>query len=542
MKKLIAIATITLILLATAPVLWIYFNYFHTKPLTQQEQTLLTPDWSKVTHNNWSPWITLTDDPTVTKQWNPTASYNNYLSTIPDEDKAWPILVDVDYAHKDMLESEGPGSSPLQPTNWATMVQYLNQPETQSAIERILTAFNKPHLGCYLHSSTDEHTHAAMLKHGFQDDDWNPNPDQNPDLLNIRLPSFGAHRRTAYLINSSAMYQLELGNPDAFVQQISAALRSIDLQNEFPTLLTQLVQSALASKAYDTIFWALEYHAKHLTDTHLKQLSDLIGDKSDDRYTWEAEALMGHDALRRLADENGQLSYQKMSMFSSPGVLPTSVPDTKLSVPFQRSLWVHNSILKPLENISGLWPTDTSLAATNPDKFIEQQLKTLDVRLATPLEIFIPAIGKAASRHRMLIQTSLALQLTIAAHRHKLRQGTFPNSIEAIDNDLLTVDPVDIISKQPLRYIVKDSKPIIYSVGDDRIDNQGQPRWYYDDISEYGQPEQLIRKYQIPELMSPEEAKAMLNEDPNSITGDWVFFPIPQDEPEPLPTPEEDLP
>lgn len=96
MKKPIVITTAVLVIFMTASSLWIYSS--SSKRLTPQEQTLLTPDWSKITHNNWSPWITLPDG---TKQWNPATSYNNWLSTIPESDKSWPIIVDVWLANLD---------------------------------------------------------------------------------------------------------------------------------------------------------------------------------------------------------------------------------------------------------------------------------------------------------------------------------------------------------------------------------------------------------------------------------------------------------
>ncbi|MGJ8636282.1 MAG: hypothetical protein ACSHX5_05520 [Phycisphaerales bacterium] len=534
MKKIFLLLSSLFVLAIVAAGVWVYMSFLYTKPLTQQELQDLTPDWSKITHGNWSPWYTDPYDPTATKQWNPTASFNDWVDSIPEEQKAWPVLVDVNYAYYDQLRSEGAGSSPLEPKEWAIMIELLDQPELQTAINRLVEAFTRPYLGCPLLHSTDDYAHASMLLHGHEDDDWNPNPIVNPDLFNTLLPALGAHRIAINVVCSSAMNQLEQGNTDAFIQQITATLRSADLSLEFPVLISQLVGTAIEAKVYETILWALEYHPEKFTDTHLSHLANEIGDKSTEAYVWEAEALTGHDAFRRLADANGQLSFTGIASFSSAEATPSSLPETALEDSLQRALWIYNSVIKPLENTSSLWPSDTSLASTAPEEFVAQQLNTLDVRLRPVVELLVPYIDKAASRHRMIIQESLAMQLTIAVHRYKLRHGQFPDSIDAIDQDLLGVDPVDIMTGDPLKYRLTDAGPVIYSVGDDRIDDLGEPRWHFKDVSIYGEPEHLIRVYQYPELVSEKVAARQLTDDPESISGDWVFFPVPQDDPEPV--------
>lgn len=533
MKKIITILTTLFVLAIVAAGVWVYMSFFYTKPLTQQELQDLTPDWTKITQGNWSPWFTDPYDPAATKQWNPAASFNAWVDSIPEEKKAWPILVDVEYAYYDQLRNEGAGSSPLEPKEWALIVELLEQPEIQTIIDRLVDAFNRPYLGSVLYHTTDDYAHASMLRYGHEDDDWDPNPIANPDLFNSLLPALGVHRNAVNLMCSSAMYQLELGNAEAFIEQITATLRSVDLNLELPVLISQLVGTAIEAKVYDTILWTLEYHPEKFTDAHLSHLANEIGDNSNETYAWEAEALLGHDTFRRMANQKGQLTTQGMANMGSPGAVPSSVQDSALDTPFQRALWTYNSVLRPLENTSGLWPDDSSLAATSPEEFIDQQMEALDFRVGMMMELFIPTIGQAASRHRMIIQETLALQLNIAAHRHKLRHVDFPDSVDAIDQDLLTVDPVDIMTGDPLKYQLTDDGPIIYSVGDDRIDDLGEPRWEYDDVSTYGEPEYLIKRYQYPALISPEQAALQLKEDPDSISGDWVFFPVPQDDPKP---------
>jgi len=67
----------------------------------------------------------------------------------------------------------------------------------------------------------------------------------------------------------------------------------------------------------------------------------------------------------------------------------------------------------------------------------------------------------------------------LAAKRYQLKNGTLPQSLEAIPNELFTsgefsqellTDPYD---SKPLRYKLEGDRLLIYSVGEDQIDDGG---------------------------------------------------------------------
>jgi len=71
-------------------------------------------------------------------------------------------------------------------------------------------------------------------------------------------------------------------------------------------------------------------------------------------------------------------------------------------------------------------------------------------------------------------QWPIAVRLRIAAERHRLRHGSFPESIAVMDDDLLTFDPIDLFTGEPLHYVLSDRGPRIYSSGPDRDHDNAQ--------------------------------------------------------------------
>jgi len=141
MKKVILIVSLFIVLVLAAVGVWAYSAFLYTKPLNKAELAQLTPDWSVVTHGNWSPWITQADG---SQTWNPAASFNAWLETVPEEDKAWAIFVDVQFAGTELYKSMDVGSFPEGVEDWTQMVAMCELEESGAMIEQIKIALQKP--------------------------------------------------------------------------------------------------------------------------------------------------------------------------------------------------------------------------------------------------------------------------------------------------------------------------------------------------------------------------------------------------------------
>jgi hypothetical protein len=61
----------------------------------------------------------------------------------------------------------------------------------------------------------------------------------------------------------------------------------------------------------------------------------------------------------------------------------------------------------------------------------------------------------------------------IAQKRYELRHGSAPATLEALVPDFISAVPTDLMSGEPLRYRVTESDWVLYSVGEDGVDNDG---------------------------------------------------------------------
>ncbi len=532
MKKIILIIVLLVLLLVGGGAAWAYYEFLYTKPLTQTELAELTPDWDKATGGNWSPWFVRADGTTV---WNPAASYNAWLATVPEEDKAWPGLIDAYYDHlEDIIQRheyiEYAGTLPEHAERWSKMREVVATDAFDDLSTRVREATTRLWLGCELLGVMEPYEAAQMREHGIEDRfaQYQTGPGSS-SLMDAQLTWLGTLRAFSTILISRAAYELEAGNAEGFMAFVSATPRLGEYAQEFPVLIGELVNLAIQSQARRTIDWALKSHFDPFSEEQLAKLDALLKPQSRFVFNWSGESLMFEDTIRRMCDDTGSVSASKVAnnQFSGPAC---SLPIKDLGAVAQRMLYVHHRCFAQGEPLTRV-PWDES--AETMQSVLKRERGTLNKLGALILDIAMPAIDPAAQRARAFKQQAIGTRLAISAYRHQLRHGAFPDSIESIDDDLLTIDPIDAFTGDPLKYTLTDTGPLIYSVGDDRVDDGGMIRWESKEVGELGDEKQ-IRVRTWPEWYTADEAQSKLKANPESIRGDWVLFPMPVSDPEPI--------
>lgn len=103
--------------------------------------------------------------------------------------------------------------------------------------------------------------------------------------------------------------------------------------------------------------------------------------------------------------------------------------------------------------------------------------------LAAPVVQSLERLFEAAARSRARNDATMA---AIAMERHRRRQGSLPEDLTQLVPELLPTVPVDPFSGRPLRYVVDDDGYVIYNIGADGIDNQGEG-------DDSGKPDDVLR-------------------------------------------------
>ncbi len=546
MKKLL-IVFLVLILLVCVGVGVVYFKFFYTPPLNEAERALLTPDWDRATGGNWSPWYEFDDG---TREWNPTKSFNAWLATYPEEDKAWPILIDATLEFEDILEDERyrefSGVLPNDPQRWATLQPILESERGQELSKVFQEALGKPILGCEMMDADDPHSIDAMKRHGIEVDPI-PVRNENPGLLQSFLPALGICRSSAIFLQNQAVLSLLNDDPDSFVELLQIASRAGQHSDEYPTLLSELVQAAITGAINHSIRWAIKAHPDRLEVEHLQSLKAITSELNNPTPGYYGELLMFHDTIRRSLSESGKFSPTAIKNFAEAmdaaiPVLPEPVhlPDQEMGSSAQRSLFIYKEYLEQCIDETTISSGQAWNISSTSHEFLEQAKVEVGFIPTLLIGILVPAVEKASARFAHDTQETIATDLALSLHIHKLRHGSFPATLDELDPDLQTLEPIDVFTGQPLRYTLTETGPLIYSVGDDRDDDGGKIRW---EINDAGPDDNIveIRSPLPPEWIRTQDLQQRLADDPDFIDGDWVLFPIPFEDPTPLDNAELDI-
>jgi hypothetical protein len=133
--------------------------------------------------------------------------------------------------------------------------------------------------------------------------------------------------------------------------------------------------------------------------------------------------------------------------------------------------------------------------------------------------MMLSALGKAHIHAEKVIARRDAVAVAIALELHRRRHGDWPATLDELVPHLLPAVPPDRFDGQPMRYVLADGHPVVYSVGTDRVDRGGTPP-----LLPSGRPNnagacQWISMRQLEEGWSPDQ---------KSI-GDWILWPQPAD-------------
>ena len=85
-----------------------------------------------------------------------------------------------------------------------------------------------------------------------------------------------------------------------------------------------------------------------------------------------------------------------------------------------------------------------------------------------------PAMAAAAHAEARSTAFSRCVVVRIALERYRRKHGELPERLDQLVPEFLGAVPRDPFDGKPLRYIIRDGKPVLYSVGRDGADNGGQ--------------------------------------------------------------------
>lgn len=372
--------------------------------------------------------------------------------------------------------------------------------------------------------------------------------DQNIALIEVLLPQLSIMRTFGRTLRFDMMEAARAGDGDRIVADARAMVGMADQLREPQFLICDLVCISISALAYDGVGQVLRDHPEALSDRHLADLAHILAARPRDlhvRFDMERAGFMdvvqrtysddgsgggvvtaaGMREMERVLGAQGDLGRLRQTTGTAERLVSALASPVAAGLMADRRSLVgeYNRALAEYEPLSGrafhLWPVD--FASPEPlagmSEFQRSRYELLDVLL--------PALSSAVASGNVATQQREGVLVAIALELHRRRTGSFPDSLSDLAPTLLPSVPVDQYSGGPLGYVLRDGRPVIYSVGVDRVDDGGVPPAGEDGV---GRASRWISAPLVAQRLSAERLAASEGRsvpEGEQISGDWVLWP-----------------
>ena len=467
------------------------------------ELDLAEPDWLELSGGRWTPWVI---DEDGNQLWNPVVGFNNWVESVPIEQRAYPRFVEIHFANRKAIDPLLHGASPSDPqrdwnengeSDWEEAREALSGFNIDAYADAFEQLTRAPAWGEPMLPHTDRYAEAAIRKHGFVDE-WLIEPGDEPEHSHTVIEStgnaLGWSRMSAQLNVTLMAYVIENNRADLFCSLAQSNLRLGDLIQEQGLIIHPLVGTAIQRLTSEQVAQALRQFPDRLSESQLEQLQSAYAAHVPDRFVYVGELLMQHDTARRMFNARDMVRFDG----DMDRIEPLHEPYDELPEQVRIALAICAEPVIASSDASALHRLDTNTPAWHEldDDELPFELDAFQQRFVRLLSV---AHGRTREHIRAQRAANQALQIYIGAFRHRLRHGQFPGSLADFDDDLMNVEHHDPFVRGGLLYrLDPELGPMVYSRG-------------YDDDDDHGH----------------HDAGLWRSNHPERIDGDFVFFPDP---------------
>lgn len=279
--------------------------------------------------------------------------------------------------------------------------------------------------------------------------------------LGLRMPlvEIDRLRLGAWLLSLHVHVEAHRGNtPDAVASIHAILMMARSLERE-PVLVSHLVRTALAGVARKDLQWLLA--SVELSDEDLVRLQ---------------EAFRGLDYREGLY---GAMLFERIMLMMAIKDPAVFVGDEVPAAPLWR-ITRKDSLALSLEHMAEViaatkrpWPEALQTVEQTEDRLMQIARNGFTrLRYAVPL-LLMPGLDgafEATARHAAL---NGAADAAIACERYRRRYGALPERLDQLVPEFLPEVPMDPYTGEPLQYVVRDGEYLVYSVGNNGVDEGG---------------------------------------------------------------------
>ncbi len=316
-------------------------------------------------------------------------------------------------------------------------------------------------------------------------------------LLMISLPYLATLRQLSLLSIDDARRRSILGeDADGRVtDRLLTALRIASHTREVEVLVSDLVAGAIFVATLDAVNELLLDFPDVFSDEDLHTLMREIASFADGspEIRMELEQQWFDDLLQRTYTDDGAgngrmtaVGWDALESVSNIGEMtPESLQAVDMLVnPVLTTVVADRLTMRlKMQEMIELLRADAArppwVRMKTPSVFsreLEAMISSQTARLRyLPIVLLLPAMDRMIESGHLTVQIRDAALTVLAIEQYRREYGYWPESLDALVPTLLPVLPVDMYSGDPLKYILQDGQPLLYSIGVDGIDHGGVP-------------------------------------------------------------------
>jgi hypothetical protein len=424
------------------------------------------------------------------------------------------------------LEDSGVSSMGMTPE--ALQAWYLEQ---QAVLQRIRAGLERAHLGAFyeLNPPSDPADRIFLLEPAerlaYEQTDWAREPVQFPSI-EMPLPLLSPLRNLSVFLVGDATLAASAGDGARAVADFRA-LHGLALQlNLRKTMIEQLVGSAILTLAIQSERRLLSTYPEAFTNDDLETLAHLLAASRADgfRLDLKGERDVFRDFVQRLYSDDGQGDGVYMARHAAGLALLAQGTGSSLTAV------VFGTVLEPVFGmlvlkrreamaLHGAYMDMLFETSTTPLHDIDWDQCDLMVTCVEPkssgplasLETFpvnllaSPPPDSIVHWHLQAAEQA-ANEVIVALLRYQRLEGVWPKTLEALVPEYLASVPLDCYDGTPLKYAVRDGRPLLWSVGANRTDESAR----------------------VPAASAGNDAAARVFERPDALSqaapGDWILW------------------
>lgn len=329
------------------------------------------------------------------------------------------------------------------------------------------------------------------------DEPHNRGPLNHAEMFYIgRIDESQQIRNAGIHLSTEASFVIETsGDLTLIVENITGMLNAYRLLAERPDPIDALMAVAAEDSALNLIRSTLVRHGVRSRDGALQRLQDALVEHEARRvrlsrdwrlmdlaHTELLAAWFEPDRPKGLTAQGGAWYGSRSDMIETwrslgeqdhrlhPTILPS--PDSEFA-PAAEQIRVYRLLAEAFARDAAR--TRHNTAELESERLFRTVVSSdPDGRLAPALTLFYVHDTVFNSDFRADLQFRAALTI-LAVHRHRARTGQWPDTLAAIDPEIMRSDPIDPHSGQPFGYAVIDDRPTLWSAGPDRDNDDGRP-------------------------------------------------------------------